>query len=202
MPPESAARRLGLAPDAEPPALAYYVAALRETFEETGLLVGRDLAGRYSSFTPTDPGFRALLGDLRADGSRLPAVLDRKGSRLDGSAMEYIAHWITPVAEPRRYDTRFFAAVVPPGQETMLHSAEVSEAVWLTPAEALELNVRGDMPMVFPTIRTLESLLPFRAPEEVLEAFAGRAIPTILLRLMSTPKGVGMELPGSGRGTE
>ena len=196
--PETAAQRLDLAPDAAPPALAYYLAALRETFEETGILVGRDQAGRPARFAPTDPGFRTLLGDLRADGSQFPAVLDRTGCRLDGSVVEYIAHWITPVVEPCRYDTRFFAAAIPPGQEPMLHSAEVSEAVWLTPAEALELNIRGAMPMVFPTIRTLESLLPFRAPEEVLEVFAGRAIPTILPRLVRTPKGVGMELSGSG----
>jgi hypothetical protein len=99
------------------------------------------------------------------------------------------------VVEPRRFDTRFFAAEVPAGQEALIHEAELSEAVWLTPAEALELNVRGGLPMVFPTIRTLESLLPFRAPAEVLEGFREREIPTILPKLVSTPRGVGMELP-------
>jgi 8-oxo-dGTP pyrophosphatase MutT (NUDIX family) len=191
---ESAARRLELTPDADPPALAYYVAALRETFEETGILVGREPTGGAAICNPTEPGYNTLVGDLRADGRRFPAVLDRRGWRLDGAAMEYIAHWITPVAEPRRFDTRFFAAAVPGGQGTLLHSSEVTEAVWLTPAEALELNVRGDMPMVFPTIRTLESLLSFRAPEDVLEEFAGRALPTILPRLVTTPRGVAMEL--------
>ncbi len=194
--PEAAALRLGLAVDADPPAVAYYVAALREAFEETGLLVGRDGGGRPAPSAEEDPGLRDLLAELRAGDDRFPSLLDRMGCRMDGAAVAYIAHWITPVVEPRRYDTRFFAAAVPAGREPLIHTAELSEAVWLTPAESLELNVRGDLPMIFPTIRTLESLLPFSAPEAVLEAFRGRAIPSILPRLVSTPRGVGMELPG------
>ena len=192
--PDAAARRLGLAEDAAPSAMAFYVAALREAFEETGLLVGRRDDGSAAPAAADDPRVRDALVEVRRDEGCFPAVLDRLGYRLDAAAVEYVAHWITPVVEPRRYDTRFFAAAVPAGHEPLIHAAELSEAVWLTPAEALELNVRGDLPMVFPTIRTLEALLPFKAPEEVLAAFRGRAIPTILPRLVSTPRGVGMEL--------
>ncbi|MSR35290.1 MAG: hypothetical protein EXR95_01430 [Gemmatimonadetes bacterium] len=192
---ERAEERLGLGADADPPAVAYYVAALREAFEETGLLVGRDGAGRLAACATGDAAMRAALGELRADAGRFPAALDRIGCRMDGGAVAYIGHWITPVVEPRRYDTRFFAATVPAGQEALIHEAEVSEAVWLTAAEALELNVRGGLPMVFPTIRTLDSLLPYRTPGEVLEVFRDRPIPTILPRLVSTPRGIGMELP-------
>ena len=199
---DQAARRLGVPPDADPPALAYYAAALREAFEETGLLVARDGAGRPVSGMPGDAAFRALLGEVRADGARFAAALDRLGCRLDGAVVEYVAHWITPVVEPRRYDTRFFAAAVPrgAGAALSLHEAELSEAVWLTPAEALELNVRGDLPMVFPTIRTLESLLGFRAPDEALAAFRERRVPAILPRLVRTPRGVGMEVESEGTG--
>ena len=192
---ERAATRLGLAPDADPPAVAYYVAAVREAFEETGLLVGHDRAGRPARCAAADAGVSALLDEVRADEDRFSSALDRMQCRMDGSAIEYIGHWITPVVEPRRYDTRFFAAAVPAGQEARIHEAELSEAVWLTAAEALELNVRGDLPMIFPTIRTLESLLPFRAPADVLAGFRDREIPTILPKLVSTPRGVGMELP-------
>ena len=195
---ERAAARLGLGPEAEPPAIAYYVAALREAFEETGLLVGRDRGGLPARCAAGDPTTRKLLSKLRADEDRFPSVLDRLGCRMEGGAVEYIGHWITPVVEPRRYDTRFFAAAVSQGQEALIHEAELSEAVWLTPAEALELNVRGALPMVFPTIRTLESLLAFDAPKGVLEAFRDREIPTILPKLVSTPRGVGMELPRQG----
>jgi 8-oxo-dGTP pyrophosphatase MutT (NUDIX family) len=192
---ERAAARLGLAADADPPALAYYVAALREAFEETGLLVGRDGSGAPARCAAADASVRGLLGELREDDDRFPSVLDRLGCRMDGGALEYIGHWITPLVEPRRYDTRFFAAAVPSEQDALIHEAELSEAVWLTPAEALELNVRGGLPMVFPTIRTLESLLPFRSPVDVLQGFRDREIPTILPKLVSTPRGVGMELP-------
>ena len=76
----------------------------------------------------------------------------------------------------------------------LLHTAELSEAVWLTPAEALELNVRGDLPMVFPTIHTLESLLPYGDPAEALADLRGRPVPTLLPRLVTTQRGVAMEL--------
>jgi 8-oxo-dGTP pyrophosphatase MutT (NUDIX family) len=192
---EKAAARLGLAPDADPPGVAYYIAAVREAFEETGLLVGRDRAGRPAPCAAGDPAVGKLLAELREDDDRFPSVLDRMGCRMDAGAIEYIGHWITPLVEPRRYDTRFFAAAVPAGQEARIHEAELSEAVWLTAAEALELNVRGGLPMIFPTIRTLESLLPYRAPRDVLDGFREREIPTILPKLVSTPKGIGMELP-------
>lgn len=195
----AAADRLGLPCDARPPALAYYVGALREAFEETGLLVARDPAGRSAVCAAGDASTRALLDELRADEGRFPSVLERLACRLDLGAVAYIGHWITPVAEPRRYDTRFFAAAVPAEHRVLIHEAELSEAVWLTPSEALELNVRGALPMVFPTIRTLESLLPFPSPEAVLAGFRDRDIPTILPRLVSTPRGIGMELPGTAR---
>lgn len=194
----AAAARLGLAADARPPALAYYVAAVREAFEETGLLVGRDAAGRAARCAAEDASVRRALEELREDGDRFPSVLARIDCRIDLSAVEYIGHWITPVVEPRRYDTRFFAAAVPPGHEPLIHEAELSEAVWLTATEALELNVRGALPMVFPTISTLESLRGFRTPAEVVDAFREREIPTILPKLVNTPRGVGMEVPRSG----
>lgn len=193
--PPGAAERLRLPDDAAPPAVAYYVAALREAFEETGLLVGRDRAGGPAPCAAGDPEVHGLLDELREDEDRFPSVLDRMGCRMDASAVEYIGHWLTPLVEPRRFDTRFFAAEVPAGHEPLIHQAELSEAVWLTPAEALELNVRGGLPMVFPTIRTLETLLPFRSPADVLQGFRGREIPTILPKLVSTPRGIGMELP-------
>ena len=190
----AASARLGLPLDAAPPALAYYLAALREAFEETGLLVGRDRSGRPAPCAAGDAITRASVETLRASHDRFASTLEALGCRLDLGAVEYIGHWITPVQEPRRYDTRFFAAGVPAGHEALIHQAELSEAAWLTATEALELNVRGDLPMVFPTIATLESLRGFRTPDEVLAAFRGRDIPTILPKLVSTPRGVGMEL--------
>jgi 8-oxo-dGTP pyrophosphatase MutT (NUDIX family) len=197
--PASAHARLGLADDAGPPAVAYWVAAIREAFEETGILVARDRSGRAAPTASELAIVRDLLEEVLADETHFASALDRLDVRMDGGALAYIAHWITPVVEPRRFDTRFFAAVVPPGTEPSINPREIGSAVWLTPAEALELNVRDSLPMVFPTIRTLESLLPFHTPEEVLVSFRERAIPTIVPRLVSTPRGIGMELEEAPR---
>ena len=97
--------------------------------------------------------------------------LDGLGARLDGTAIEYIAHWITPEAEPRRYDTRFFAAIVPPKSEPSPDPREMTDAVWLAPAEALARHEAGRLPMIFPTIRTLEGLSTFDTPDAVLSHY-------------------------------
>ncbi|MBW3534889.1 MAG: NUDIX domain-containing protein [Gemmatimonadetes bacterium] len=191
---EQAAARLGLEPDAEPPGVAYWVAALREAFEETGILVGRDADGRPAPSIADRPEVRALRDELLEDEDRFPSILDRMGCRMDGAAMEYVAHWITPVAEPRRYDTRFFAAAVAREQEVALAEAELTDHAWLTPDEALSRREEGSLPMVFPTIRTLEGLRGFSTPMEALRAYRARAIPTILPRLVRTPTGIGIEV--------
>jgi 8-oxo-dGTP pyrophosphatase MutT (NUDIX family) len=190
--PAGATARLGLPGDARPPAIAYWVAAIREAFEETGVLVARTASGEPASTASASPTTHELL----ADGERLASILDRLGCRMDGASIAYVAHWITPVVQPRRYDTRFFAAAVSPGTEALLDRGEAASAVWLTPAEALELNVRDSLPMVFPTIRTLEALLPFGSPEEVLVSYRDRVIPTITPRLVTTKRGIAMELEG------
>ena len=191
-----AAARLGLGPEADPPAVAYWVAAVREAFEETGILVGRDADGRPAPSITRRPEVRALRDELLEDEDRFPSILDRMACRMDGAAVEYVAHWITPVAEPRRYDTRFFAAAVSREQEVALAEAELTDHAWLTPDEALRRREEGSLPMVFPTVRTLEGLRGFERPEDALAAYRARAIPTILPRLVRTPTGIGIEVDG------
>jgi 8-oxo-dGTP pyrophosphatase MutT (NUDIX family) len=192
---ESAAERLRLAPDSAPPGVAYFVAALREAFEETGLLVGIDGAGGAALSAGEDAAVATVRDRLLADEIDFARALTELGVDLDGTAIEYVAHWITPVQEPRRYDTRFFAAAVDRDREVLLHPAEMTDSRWLTPSSALESHARGELPMVFPTIRTLEDLLEFGSVEEALTALSARAVPAILPRLVRTPTGVGLEIP-------
>ncbi len=192
--PADASHRLALHEDAEPPAVAYYVAAIREAFEETGILVGRDADGATAPSITRRPEVRTLRDELLADEDRFPSVLDRMGCRMDGGAVAYVAHWITPLVEPRRYDTRFFAAAVSREQEVALAEAELTHHAWLTPAAALRRREEGTLPMVFPTIKTLQSLAGFDSPAEALAAFHERSIPTILPRLVRTSTGVGIEV--------
>ena len=196
---EEAARRLDL-PDAEPPAIAYWVAAIREAFEETGILVGRTPSGAPPPTGAQEDEVLALREMLLEDDARFPEVLDRIGCVMDGAAVEYVAHWITPEAEPRRYDTRFFAAAVPGGSEVVLDEREMVDAAWLTPARALERNEEGGLPMVFPTLKTLEALREFDSADAVLAHYRDREIPTILPRLVETPTGVAIEVPGGEDG--
>lgn len=189
----AAAERLQL-PDGEPPALAYYLAALREAFEETGILVGRRGDGKAPATAAEDPPVDAVRDDLMEDRITFAQALERLHCRLDGGAVEYLAHWITPEPEPRRYDTRFFAAGVRAGARAIVDPREMTDAVWLTPAAALARNRAGTLPMVFPTIRTLEQLRGTERVEAALDGLRERSVATIMPRLVLTPTGVGLEL--------
>jgi 8-oxo-dGTP pyrophosphatase MutT (NUDIX family) len=190
----TASARLGLGPDAVPPALAYVLASIREAFEETGLLLASDEAGRPVPSAAVDPRVAAARDRLLADESAFVPILDELGARLHGAAVAYIAHWITPVVEPRRYDTRFFAAAVEGPAEVAVNPAEMSDALWLTPGAALDRHREGRLPMVFPTIHTLEALVDFESTSAILDDYRRRPVPPILPRLVKTDRGVGLEL--------
>jgi len=191
--PLSAAERLGLH-DAEPPAIAYYLAALREAFEETGILVGLHHDGTAPPTAAEDAAVDAIREELMADRISFAEAIGRLGSRIAGDAIEYIAHWITPLPEPRRYDTRFFAAKVRAGSTPIVDPREMTDALWLTPAEALRRCDRGEVPMVFPTIKTIEQLASYRSADEALAGFAGAPVRSIMPTLVVTATGVGMQL--------
>lgn len=187
----AAAARLGIAPEADPPAIAYYGAALREAVEETGLLAGVVAANGPPREDVVREAREALLGG----GASFAAVLGRLGARLDGAAVEYIAHWVTPSVEPRRYDTRFFAARVPAGSRAVYDEREMTDAVWLTPRAALDRHRRGRLPMIFPTIRTLEDLCDFATVEELLAHYRARAIERVQPTIVRTATGVRLRVP-------
>ncbi len=184
--PGRAAARLGLAPDAEPPAIAYYGAALREAVEETGLRPGIVAVNGSLGDEAVREAREALLGR----GVSFAAVLEDMGARLDGTAVEYIAHWVTPSVQSRRYDTRFFAARVPAGSRAVCDRREMTDAVWLTPRAALDRHRCGRLPMIFPTIRTLEDLCDFATVEGLLSHYRGHAI----TRVQPTRAAAGMAL--------
>ncbi|HEU0012105.1 MAG TPA: NUDIX domain-containing protein, partial [Longimicrobium sp.] len=130
------AARLGLEDAGE--AAGYVVAALREAFEETGILLARGAPALASE--ALEDARQALL----EAGEGMGQVAERLGIELDGG-VAYVAHWITPEPEPRRYDTRFFLARVPAGAECVPHAPELVDAAWLPPAEALRRFERGEM---------------------------------------------------------
>lgn len=179
----------GLPADSVPEA-AFWTAALRELFEETGVLMARDAAGEWSYDASGRAAIERLRRALMDDELTMMDVLAELELTLDASGMVHVAHWVTPVVEPRRYDTHFFVAALPPERTAAPDPREMSEAVWLEPGAALERFARGELPMVFPTVRTLESLRDFGSTHEVLAGFRERAVVRILPRLVRTGSGV------------
>lgn len=180
----------GLGPEPEP---AYWTAAVREVFEETGVLLATDADGQsILGAAASAPRLAEAREALLAERATLLDVLESHGLRLDARDVVYCAHWITPEAEPRRYDTRFFLARLPDGAEASADAREMSDAVWHTPERALELFHAGRLPMVFPTVATLESLCGFASVEEILDSFRRRRVRPILPRLVRTAEGVGI----------
>ena len=149
------------APD---PALA--AAALRELFEEAGILLARDAAGRPAR--PDAAAFAALRTETLA-GEPLAASLEHHGLRLDASALTYYSNWITPQSEPIRFDAHFFIARAPGDQVAAADAIEVHDGVWMRPAEALAGADRGEMTVRFPTRKHLLRLARFADIDALLE---------------------------------
>lgn len=190
---DSAAERLGLR-NADPPAIAYYLAALREAFEETGILVGLRSDGSAPPSAAEDTRVDEIRNELMEDRVSFAEAISLLQCRIAGDSVEYIAHWITPEPEPRRYDTRFFAAKVRAGSDAIVDPREMTDAVWVAPEEALHRCDRGELPMVFPTIKTLEQMADYATADAALDGFGGRPVRTILPTLVITPTGVGLQI--------
>ena len=165
---------------AEPPAIAYYLAALREAFEETGILVAALEDGSFPPTASADAAVDRLRDELMEDRIDFADVLALLDCRVPGDRLQYFAHWITPRREPRRFDARFFAARVAANCTPIIDPREMTDALWIAPAPALERHAHGDLPMILPTVHTLERLCAFGTSEEALGALACGTVVTIL----------------------
>ena len=157
-------RRRGATPSTDDP-VAVVVAAARETFEECGVLLAVDDDGRP---VVLDDSFEAERGELAAGRLLFGDLLRARGLRVDGEALVPFAHWVTPEAEARRYDTRFLAARLPDGQEATERGGEADRVAWWRPADALASFAAGDTAMLPPTIATLAELASHATVEAAL----------------------------------
>jgi len=152
-------------------ARALICAAVRETFEESGVL----LAGPAAGAVPADTRGEDWESDRRAllDGSlSLAVLLQRRNLVLRSGLLKPWARWVTPDLERRRFDTRFFIATLPPGQRTRDVGGEADEVVWLTPHAAIAAARRGEMSLMPPTAVTLAELARHASTTEALAASA------------------------------
>lgn len=157
-------------PDEARPAAA---AAVRETFEEAGVWLGEG---------DPDPALRVRLNAGQA------SLLDEPALIPDLARLRAWARWVTPVFEPRRYDTWFFLAVVPPDAGASADAGETIDSIWIAPAEAIADPAR--FPLAPPTFRTLEELSACRSTAEALLAAAGRPLHAVCPRLSPNDEGV------------
>ncbi len=143
--------------------LAYWAAAIREAYEESGLLLARGSAGGMIALddAATASRFDAHRRQLNAGAVDFAALLKTENLQLAADQLTYFAHWITPVSAPRRYDTRFFMAEAPAGQQPFQDERETIAAEWVHPGAALSRHQRGQFEMRTPTVRTLETFAGF-----------------------------------------
>jgi 8-oxo-dGTP pyrophosphatase MutT (NUDIX family) len=180
--------------------LAYWMAALRETFEEAGLLLAERPGG--PALLAGDPDeearFVAERARVNAGTRRFLDVCRDENLQLLVGEVHYFAHWVTPVGAPRRYDTRFFVAAAPAGQQAAHDAGETIAETWISPGRALEGHRKGAFEIIFPTIRNLQAISRFATSGELLEAAeaASSSVPTIEPRVLSDGNGVRIVLPG------
>jgi 8-oxo-dGTP pyrophosphatase MutT (NUDIX family) len=172
--PEAANRCLGLAGGG----LDFYCAAIRELFEETGVLLARS-----DGKLPPPERLAAARARLNDGTLRWSDFLADNGLVLATDAMHYFAWWITPRARPKRFSTRFFLAALPEGQEASHDGRELTASRWMTASDAIEAARAGELALPPPTLATLHDLAACAGLEELLAWAARRAregVPRIL----------------------
>lgn len=166
--------------------LAYWVAAIRESFEEAGILLACDARGEMVALSETAgiDRFRVHRHALNAGEQEFIALLARENLRLAADRLVYFSHWITPLGAPRRYDTRFFVARAPDAQDALHDNLETIGHAWVQPRTALETHGVGKFNLRTPTLRTLELFAQFAAVDELIAAMrAQHEVPAILPRI-------------------
>lgn len=188
------ASRLGLGTD-ETSAQAVVCAAVRETYEEAGVLLAGPAADSVVGDTTGDDweADRAALVDRKLS---FAEFLDRRGLVLRSDLLGAWARWITPEFESRRYDTWFFVAALPQGQRTRNASTEADRTVWIEPADAASSYDRGELLMMPPTVATLRALALYDSVSGALAGALERDLAPVLARASVADDEIVLAWPG------
>ncbi|MEV6168266.1 NUDIX hydrolase [Streptomyces sp. NPDC051954] len=187
------ADRLGV--DEPTAAQAIVCAAVRETYEEAGVLLAGPTPDSVVGDTTGDD-WEADRAALVARDLSFAEFLERRGLVLRSDLLGAWTRWITPEFEPRRYDTWFFVAALPEGQRTRNVSEEADRTVWTTPADAATSYDKGELLMMPPTIATLRQLTPYATAAEALAAAPGRDMTPVLARARLEDDEIVLSWPG------
>ncbi|MCT9109294.1 MULTISPECIES: NUDIX hydrolase [Streptomyces] len=165
----------------ETSAQAVVCAAVRETYEEAGVLLAGPTPDTVVGDT-TGEDWEADRAALVARDLSFAEFLDRRGLVLRSDLLGVWTRWITPEFESRRYDTWFFVAALPEGQRTRNASTEADRTVWIRPADAADGYDKGELLMMPPTVATLRQLIPYDSAADVLAAAPARDLTPVLAK--------------------
>jgi 8-oxo-dGTP pyrophosphatase MutT (NUDIX family) len=186
------AKRLGVD---EAAAQAIVCAAVRETYEEAGVLLAGPSADSVVGDT-TGEDWEADRAAVAAREFSFAEFLDRRGLVLRSDLLGAWTRWITPEFEPRRYDTWFFVAALPHGQRTRNASTEADRTVWIRPRQAAEGYDKGELTMMPPTIATLRQLAPCATAADALAAAPDRDLTPVLAQARLKDGQIVLSWPG------
>ena len=180
--------------------LSYWVACVRECFEEVGILLAKKNNGQELDLNGADKhkfdNYRRMLLENKIS---LFEICKKENLSLNLNNIEPFSHWITPEIEIKRFDTRFFIAYIPAKQTERHDGNELTDSVWISPKKALDRSLNGKMPMIMPTISNLQQCLEFDSGQKLLEhqsKLTNDDIPSILPKFFKNEgKWVGL-LPG------
>ena len=175
----------------------FWVAAVRETFEEAGVLLARSRTGDGSPVAVSSDVMARLADDRRrllAGTVSFATVLDAHAARIDLDALVPFARWITPAPSPRRFDTWFFAAAAPDGHAYEHDDFEAVASEWIRPADALDRARADDIELIYPTVRTLLVMARYRSADDFLADARARWERPDALREMNPMQGWQLDL--------
>ena len=179
-----------------PLARALVCAAVRETFEESGVLLAGPDADRTADVASDVEHWSGEQAALLDRSASMAQVLTRNGLVLRADLLRPWAHWVTPEFEPKRFDTRFFVAALPAGQAPVHFAGESDASRWIRPVDAVEGHARGEIGMLPPTVFTLAELAEYADVDAVLAAANARDIRRVLPRVIVAGDDVLLLLPG------
>lgn len=186
-------------------ALACWVGAIREAFEEVGVLLAYGPDGGLVRLEAADSArFEVHRAACQAQNAAFFAMLRAERLTLATDRLAYFAHWITPEENPMRFDTRFFAAVAPPAQEARADGHEITGVRWLTPGEALDAVRRREISLRTPTMKNLELIMESARAARgdaaaVVASLRGRPVTAIRPRVLTVDGKPLPVLPGDPR---
>lgn len=178
-------------------ALGLFLAAIRETFEEAGVLLACNASERPVNLADPEAAarFSAYRLELHEGRLTLADLARREAIHYAPELLIPYSHWITPEIEPRRFNTRFFLAQIPEGQAAVHDRMEMTESDWMTPASALAGHNAGRIVLMPPTLKTIEELLVFSCTEHLFTAARSQRIYTTYAEAFRTADSFGIRLP-------